>query len=322
MYAGEILIGIPHEMPEAISVEDWRVGIVEDQTFQVSFTEYPLDTWFASYGEKEYENDATFCIILNDQVVETLAPYIPEDVGEQDFKSIDAVSFIDYDYDGDTDILIVKSWEQYTVGAIYDGNNAGYRGSCFKLNEELSDYVSQNLQEITIGGMMELLHGTTADEGLPDEFAGRYSFATGVGAWESSITLGADGSFYAFFVDTDMGGAGEGYDYSRMENTCIGRFTITEKVSDTCYRMVLSEYVPDIPIGTEWIEDGCLHTAADIRGLYPGEEFLYYLEGTPIAELPEEMKNWILAGRSLDQDTLACNYIYNTSGYGVFGGLW
>ena len=34
VYAGEILIGIPHEMPEAISVEDWRVGIVEDQTFQ------------------------------------------------------------------------------------------------------------------------------------------------------------------------------------------------------------------------------------------------------------------------------------------------
>ena len=87
-----------------------------------------------------------------------------------------------------------------------------------------------------------------------------------------------------------------------------------------CYRMILSDYQPDIPVGTEWIENRCLHTAADIRGLYPGEEFLYYLAGTPIAELPEEMKKWIFAGRPPEQDVLRGNYIYNTNGYGVFGG--
>ena len=318
-YAGEILIGIPQETPVDVPAEDWRSGIIEDQTFQVSLTEYPGDLWFASY-ENEDGNDAVFRIILNDQVVETLSSYIPADASEKEFKSVDAVSFADYDYDGDTDILIVKSWEQYTVGAVYDGNNSGYWGNCFTLNTELSDHISNSLEEITIGGMMGVLQETKEEEGFPDEFSGQYFFASGVGAWESSITLGTDGSFYAFFGDTDMGVSGDGYDFCARGNACTGRFTITEKVSDMCYRMILSDYQPDIPVGTEWIENRCLHTAADIRGLYPGEEFLYYLAGTPIAELPEEMRKWILAGRSSDMDVTVCNYIYNTNGYGVFGG--
>lgn len=319
-YAGEILIGIPQEKPVDVPTEDWRSGIIDNQTFQVSLTEYPGETWFASYNENESGNDAAFRIILDDQVVETLSSYIPADTSEKEFKSVDAVSFADYDYDGDTDILIVKSWEQYTVGAVYDGNNAGSSGNCFMLNTELSDYVSQSLEEITIGGIMELLQGTKQEDEFPDEFAGMYYFASGVGAWESSINLGVDGSFDALFGDTDMGVSGDGYDFCAMGNTCTGRFTITEKVSDMCYRMILSDYQPDIPVGTEWIENRCLHTAADIRGLYPGQEFIYYLAGTPIAELPEEMKNWIFAGRSPEQDVLGGNYIYNTNGYGIFGG--
>ncbi len=166
-YAGEILIGIPQEKPVDVPTEDWRSGTIENQTFQVSLTEYPGETWFASYNENESGNDAAFRIILDDQVVEILSSYIPADASEKEFKSVDAVSFADYDYDGDTDILIVKSWEQYTVGAVYDGNNAGYWGGCFTLNTELSDHISNSLEEITIGGMMGVLQETKEEEGFP-----------------------------------------------------------------------------------------------------------------------------------------------------------
>ena len=124
------------------SSPDWREGMIEEQSFETELSEFRYPVWFVSYMPNDDANDVILKIIQQDEVLEKLEGYIPDEVGARKFTSLDAVSFVDYNQDGNTDIFIVKTWEDITVSTVYDGNG-NIADRYFVLNRELSDAMRQ-----------------------------------------------------------------------------------------------------------------------------------------------------------------------------------
>lgn len=117
-------------------------------------------------------------------------------------------------------------------------------------------------------------------------------FASGAGAWGTTLTMDENGYFSGAYLDSDMGDADEDY----PNGTCYicdfsGVFQITG--TDT-YAVALSLVSLDIKdYGTdEWIEDDILYIASDACGIAGGSSFLLYMPSTPVSELPEDIYTW------------------------------
>ena len=332
MLAVQCMMGVPAagfeaasgsvSSPQAVLTRgssDWRNGVVWSQSFQTYFTEYSGDTWFASYDSLRWD-DAVFRIIQNNRIVETLESYIPDFVKDQPIYSIDMVSFIDYDYDGDTDILIMKSWYDSTVAVVYDGYNQGSQGHRFVLNKAKSDYLNRELDVINYYTIVDMLEESARNKVFPYEWTGYYVFTSGYGSWESNLDLRTDGSFTVTFSDMDMAYDLDSVLYRKAYNTATGRFVDIELVAGTYYKMWLEDYSTEIPAGTQWRDDSILYQATEIKGLYPGYEFWFFPEGTRKEKVPEEVSRWYPVVQFTDAGLLTKNIIYNVSGYGAFGG--
>lgn len=100
---------------------NWRNGIIEDQTFQTQLSEYTGDVWFASYAPADGEKDVIFKIIQNEEPVETLDSLVTPPVLSYGFTKLDAISFVDYNEDGNTDILAIKTFGDIAVPVVYEG---------------------------------------------------------------------------------------------------------------------------------------------------------------------------------------------------------
>lgn len=100
---------------------NWRNGIIEDQTFQTQLSEYTGDVWFASYAPADGEKDVIFKIIQNEEPVETLDSLVTPSVLSYGFTKLDAISFVDYNEDGNTDILAIKTFGDIAVPVVYEG---------------------------------------------------------------------------------------------------------------------------------------------------------------------------------------------------------
>lgn len=140
------------------------------------------------------------------------------------------------------------------------------------------------------------------EESFEEEYAFSFSdfknrefwFTSGHGGWATIITINEDGSFFGEFFDGDLGVTGEGYPNGTMyQSNFTGRFTEPVKVNDYTYSMQISEmnYVEEL--GKEEIIDGMLYCYTDAYGMEGSEEFLIYLPGAPLSELPEEFRSWV-----------------------------
>lgn len=125
---------------------------------------------------------------------------------------------------------------------------------------------------------------------LPDTFV----FSSGVGAWDTQVSIAPDGSFAGTYHDSDMGDTGENYP-NGTEYICEfnGQFSQPTQVNDYTWSVQLESVHTDGIPDTQEIRDGIRYIYSTPYGIEGGEEFLIYLPGAPVADLPEGFRNWV-----------------------------
>lgn len=122
----------------------------------------------------------------------------------------------------------------------------------------------------------------------------QFCFSSGAGGWATLLSVDADGSFSGEYFDGELGVTGDGYPNGTMyQSNFEGKFTQPEKVNGYTYSMRISELNYAEEPGKEEILDGMLYCYGKAYGLEGAEEFLIYLPGAPLAELPQEFRGWV-----------------------------
>lgn len=160
---------------------------------------------------------------------------------------------------------------------------------------------------------------------LQNSFPMELLFASGAGAWGTTLTLNLDGTFAGQYHDSNMGENGEDYPNGTVYYCNFsGRFGSMMKLNDYAYYMRLEELVYDTDIGREQIgeEEGIRYVTAEPYGIAGGEEFIFYLPGTPVEELNEDFLSWwpdAYLWRNGELDTLTGYGLHNVNtGDGFF----
>ena len=150
---------------------------------------------------------------------------------------------------------------------------------------------------------------------LPGDSPVEFYLSSGVGAWGTSLTLNADGSFAGDYSDADAGDSGEDYPNGTIYVCSFeGRFGEIQQVDEYSYSMTLAEITTAQENGEVWIEDGCRYVATEPAGIAGGETFLFYLPETPVESVAEDFlfwrDMWFITEEQLP-DTLTMYGLYN-----------
>ena len=156
---------------------------------------------------------------------------------------------------------------------------------------------------------------------LPQHFV----FSSGVGNWSTEFDLSSDGTFTGKYSDLDMGDTGENFpDGTTYICKFNGKFSIPVKMDDHTYSMQL-EYLDlgGVP-GNIYYEDNMRYICSEAYGFDNAEEFLIYLPGTPISNLPEDFLSWLNSIAVIEGNTIPeenCG-LYNVNGKEGFVGFY
>lgn len=161
-----------------------------------------------------------------------------------------------------------------------------------------------------------------ADAKLPFTEAQEFIFSSGVGGWETYLTINPDGTFTGQYHDSNLGESGDGYDSTVYISTFHGRFKDIRKKDDLTYTMKLDTLETEETQDT-WIEeqDGAriMYIASPPYGMDGGTNFELYLAGTQKSNLPDDYISWI--GFALGDRTSLPGYgVYNVEGACGFSG--
>lgn len=132
---------------------------IADQTFQVSLSEYEGKVWFVPRSPAEDGQDFSMEIVQNGEVLTRIVPYVPEELAGEPFTSLDAVSFYDVNYDGNTDIVLIETCGNTSFAAVYygfSGDDELY-GRAFVPQERLSEGLTGQAEPLTVAGLREIL---------------------------------------------------------------------------------------------------------------------------------------------------------------------
>jgi hypothetical protein len=150
-----------------------------------------------------------------------------------------------------------------------------------------------------------------------------FTFASGVGAWATTMTVSADGSFAGEYHDSDMGDAGEGYPGGTQYN-CVfqGQFAPPVQVNEYTYSTRIDAIRYENQVDTDEIRDEIHYVYTEPAGLEGAEEILIYLPGAPLDQLPQEYLNWIgYFDLSTAEETALSGYgLYNVATQCGFSG--
>jgi hypothetical protein len=147
-------------------------------------------------------------------------------------------------------------------------------------------------------------------------------FGSGVGAWCTIVHISPDGSFDGYFRDTDMGVTGDGYPNGTMYE-CVfkGKFSLPVKTGDYEYTFKCESLTQEGVVKEERIEDGVLIITSEPYGFDDADEFVIYLPGKKLSELPEAFLEWVQIFINADSDdTLTFYGLYNVGGEQGFSG--
>lgn len=145
----------------------------------------------------------------------------------------------------------------------------------------------------------------TAEDIFPREFC----FNSGAGGWATELVVAADGSFSGDYQDMEMGGNPPCTYFCHFH----GQFSLPEKVNEYTYSVKLER----LETGEDKEEldvDGMLWIPSDAYGMEGGEEFLIFLPGAPLDELPEYFVLWSAHGYDSWNDSVLPDYgLYNVA---------
>lgn len=145
----------------------------------------------------------------------------------------------------------------------------------------------------------------TAEDIFPRSFV----FCGGAGGWATELDVAADGSFSGYYQDMDMGGDPPTTYFCNF----TGQFSTPEKVNEYTYSVRLEKLLKE-DIEEKLDAQGMLWVPSIAYGLEGGDEFLIYLPGAPVAELPEYFFNWAGRGYEVWDDQTLFDYgLYNVA---------
>ena len=227
--------------------EQFGENCIAEQTFEVELSEYSGKVLFVPYAPAGDNQEFHMQIVQNGQVMTELRGYVPEKLEGEAFRSLDAVSFYDVNYDGQTDIVLIETYGDTSFAAVYYGYAADGGGSQhFFLQEQLSDQITERADAVTISGIRELISGGKKngefgsyaeayeaaarlgelesageqayglihvdDDGIPE-------LAAGVNGYYTSLYTWKDGTLYALMEHWAYGAMGNaGYEYAPKKN--------------------------------------------------------------------------------------------------------
>ena len=147
---------------------------------------------------------------------------------------------------------------------------------------------------VSSGSQSESQDGEITAETLFASLPAPFVFASGVGAWDTQLTISPDGSFTGVYHDADMGDTGEGYP-NGTEYICefTGQFSQPTRVDDYTWSVQLESLTYDGVPENGMIRDGIRYVCSTPYGVEGGQEFLIYLPGAPVADLPEGFCSWV-----------------------------
>lgn len=151
-----------------------------------------------------------------------------------------------------------------------------------------------------------------------------FHFSSGAGAWRTVLTILSDGSFTGEYSDSNMGENGEGYPEGSVYcSNFTGKFSQPVMVNAYTYSITLEELTYRRQPGTKEIIDNTMYYYTDAYGLYGAKEFLIYLPGSPLQELPESFLSWTNLIRA-EETHLSCYGLYapeNQNGFSSYDTL-
>ena len=176
--------------------------------------------------------------------------------------------------------------------------------------EDLYGYVRADLVS-----MQEASQGTAQASGFPFRETTQWTFSSGAGAWSTSLTVYADGTFTGYYSDMDMGDAGKDYpNGTRYECRFSGCFGDMTQISACEYRMTVTQLKQEGTPEEVRLIDGVRTVTRTPYGLTQGDVCSIYLPGTAQSAVPKEYFDWV-------QDNVSGGTLVNAGLYNRTKGL-
>lgn len=162
-----------------------------------------------------------------------------------------------------------------------------------------------------------------AQEGVVLSFADlsklQFEFSSGAGAWSENFTIEKDGYFTGNFHDSDMGDTGEGYENGTFySSSYTGHFKDLIQINDHTYQMKLADISYKETAGTSEIIDNVRYVYTKSYCLDGTDTYTIYLPGTPLAELSEEVRIWLLMMNESETELTRLAIVDEVNGYGIY----
>lgn len=148
---------------EATQEDEWKQmfgeNCISSQTFEVELSEYDGKVYFVPFAPSEEKPDFYMQVIRDGEVLTEIHAYVPETLETKKFASLDAVSFYDVNYDGNTDIVLVETYGDTSFAAVYDGFYTDEEDDMgnFYPDSYLSEAISKQADPLTVSGIRSLM---------------------------------------------------------------------------------------------------------------------------------------------------------------------
>ena len=120
-----------------------------------------------------------------------------------------------------------------------------------------------------------------------------WTFSSGAGAWSTDLRIWIDGSFNGEYHDSEMGDAAEEYPNGTVYYASfIGEMSFGEQIDEYSWEIRIDNLRQDETPGQEMIEDDVRYVVCEPYGISEGDVMRLYKPGTPVTEIPEEMRFW------------------------------
>ena len=121
-----------------------------------------------------------------------------------------------------------------------------------------------------------------------------FTFSSGVGGWQTTMYIQADGSFTGEYFGSWLGETGEGYpDGTTYVCTFSGKFAPLSQLDDLTYTTAVESISYAQSADTEEIRDGMRYVYTTAYGLDDAKTLYFYLPGTKTADLSEACMSWV-----------------------------
>ncbi len=183
---------------------------------------------------------------------------------------------------------------------IADQHNNGYLNTTYTY-QSAYDYA-------TLASEYESGEKMTAEEFFSQYGPLDMSFTSGAGAWGTDLSVGTDGSFTAYYHDSNMGESGDGYDSTVYLASGKGQFGDVVRIGDYHYLTKIESVDLDEKPGKEEIsvEDDwkVKYVYDNVYGITEGHYMEIYLPDICLYELPEGFMMWSHLYWMYDEDEM------------------